>query len=274
VDVDAVAERLRQGPSGRATIADAAARWTLELVQAAFDFLADYSTSGVWRWLRRHGFAMRSAVVQQFSPDPEYAAKVVELELCLWEARRYPQSVVAVFLDEMGYARWPEPGLDWGPEAAVADRQGVNAGHWRLIGALNPFTGQVNFLDGYIVGRAKVIDFYGQLVEAYPKAERLYVIQDNWSIHKHPEVLGALQAWPQVEPVWLPTYAPWLNPIEKVWRWLRQEVLTLHREAEDWVKLRQRVRTCLGQFAGGCQWLLEYVGLLGSGRLARLVHGP
>ena len=100
------------------------------------------------------------------------------------------------------------------------------------------------------------------------------MIQDNWSIHTHPEVLGALGAWPQVEPVWLPTYAPWLNPIEKLWRWLRQDVLKMHRWAEDWWTVRGRVRSFLEQFARGSQRLLEYVGLLGSGRLARMTHGP
>jgi hypothetical protein len=132
----------------------------------------------------------------------------------------------------------------------------------------------VNYLDAYIVGRAKVTEFYGQLVEAYPQARRLYVIQDNWSIHTHPDVLGALAAWPQVEPVWLPTYAPWLNPIEKLWRWLRQDVLKMHRLAEIWVAVRGRVHQFLEQFAHGSQRLLEYVGLLGRGRIARMIHGP
>jgi hypothetical protein len=39
-----------------------------------------------------------------------------------------------------------------------------------------------------------VAEFYGQLVATYPKARRLYVIQDNWSIHTPPEVLAALAA--------------------------------------------------------------------------------
>jgi DDE superfamily endonuclease len=278
-----VAERLRQGPGSQApaaggpparqVIADVPPRWTLGQIQAAFDPLAGYTLSGVWRWLRRRGLKLRSALVQRFSPDPGYADKLAELEMCLWEARRYPRSVAAVFLDEMGYARWPEPAPDWGAEPPVADRRGSNNGRWRLVGALDPFTGRVDFLDGYVVGRAKLVEFYGRLVEAYPRARRLYVVQDNWSIHKHPDVLAALRRWPQVEPVWLPTYAPWLNPIEKVWRWLRQEVLSMHREADDWAGLRQRVRVCLGQFAGGSDWLLGYVGLLGNGLLARMVHG-
>jgi transposase len=102
----------------------------------------------------------------------------------------------------------------------------------------------------------------------------LYVIQDNWSIHKNPEVLAALQAWPQVEPVWLPTYAPWLNPIEKLWRWLKQDVLKMHRLADNWQALRGHVRAFLEQFAHGSQRLLEYVGLFGNGQIARMIHGP
>jgi hypothetical protein len=59
----------------------------------------------------------------------------------------------------------------------------------------------------------------------------------------------------------LPTYAPWLNRIEKLWRYLRQEVLHLHQE-EDFGSLHAHVNTFLDQFAGGSQHLLWYVGLL------------
>jgi transposase len=272
---------LRQGPGEQAADATAdppaeptPSRWTLSTIRATFDWLAEYTLSGVWRLLQRCGLRLRSARVQQFSPDPEYAPKVAHLEMVLWEARRYPGSVVAVFLDQMGFTRWPDPGPDWGSEPPVADRRGAKQGLWRLMGALNPFTGQVHYLDNYIIGREKVIACYKKLVAAYPHAQRLYAIQDNWSIHKHPDVVEALKAWPQIEPVWLPTYAPWLNPIEKLWRCLRQEVLKLHRGAEDWKALRQRVRSFLDQFKDGSQRLLQYVGLLGNGQVARMVHGP
>jgi hypothetical protein len=272
---------LHQGPGEQARRQAAAApqgppptRWTLDTIRASFDWLADYSRSGVWRLLDRLGLRLRSAQVQQFSPDPRYADKLIDLEMALWEARRSPRSVVAVFLDQMGLARWPDPAPDWGAGVPVADRRGAKQGLWRLMGALNPLTGRVTYLDNYIIGREKVIACYGRLVEAYPRARRIYAIQDNWSIHTHPDVLAALGGWPQIEPVWLPTYAPWLNPIEKLWRWLRQEVLKMHRLADDWPALRGRVRAFLDQFAEGSQRLLEYVGLLGNGLIARMIHGP
>ena len=278
---DELQERLRQGPGPEAQEVAAAtpqgpapSRWTLNTIRVSIDWLSDYSLSGLGRLLDRLGLGLHSAKVQQFSPDPDYLGKRLRLMRVLGQARRHPGQIEAIFLDEMGYTRWPDPGPDYGGPTPVADRRGASNGLWRLIGGRNARTGQLDYLDAYIVGRAKVIGFYKQLVAAYPDAERLYVIQVNWSIHTHPEVLAALEQWPQVKPVWLPTYAPWLNPIEKVWRWLRQDVPKMHRLADDWEALQARVHDFLDQFADGSERLLQYVGLLGKGRLARMIHGP
>jgi DDE superfamily endonuclease len=59
----------------------------------------------------------------------------------------------------------------------------------------------------------------------------------------------------------LPTYASWCNPIEKLWRWLYEDVLDLHRHADDLPTLRALVAAFLQQFAHGSADLLRYVGL-------------
>jgi hypothetical protein len=254
-------------------------RWTLRTIRATFDLFGDMTLSGVWRALEgRFGLALRSGAVQHYSPDPEYATKYDHLIRCLNQAATMPDRVALVFLDEMGSARWPEPGPDWARTAPTpppeTDRAASPNRLWRIIGALNAVTGRVDSLDAYIVGRAKVIQFYKQLDAAYPDVERLLVVQDNWSIHTHADVLQALGRWPRIEPVWLPTYSPWLNPIEKLWRWLRQDVLKMHRLAGDWSALRGRVNQFLGQFADGSHDLLRYVGLLGQGKLAQALRVP
>lgn len=245
-------------------------RWTLRTIRVSVDWLSTYTLSGVWRVLQLCGLTLQASCVRLFSPDPDYHRKVQRLQRCLRDAARHPESVVALFLDEFGYQRWPEVAPTWGAEVAVAQRAGNNQ-QWRTIGCLNAVTGQVNYLDGYIVGRRQVIEFYEQLDHVYPKVEFLYVIQDNWNIHTHPEVLEALRSYPRLKPVWLPTYAPWLNPIEKLWRWVRQDVLKMHRWVEDWSLVKQRVRQFLEQFAHGSQELLRYVGLLGEGKLATII---
>ncbi len=278
-----VQERLRHAPSEEAQHAVAATptgpaptRWSLKAVRASIPWLAGMSLSGVWRVLQRCDLHLRSARVQQYSPDPDYVAKEAHLLTCLRTAAQAPDRVALVFLDEMGYYRWPEPTTTWmwrAPAPALrADRGGTTQQQWRIIGALNALTGRVDYREKYIVGREQVIAFYRQLDQAYAAVERLYVVQDNWSIHRHPDVAAALATLPRIEPVWLPSYAPWLNPIEKLWRWLRQDQLYLHRLAGDWVTLRQRINAFLDQFATGSQALLRYVGLLGEGKLACAVQ--
>lgn len=62
--------------------------------------------------------------------------------------------------------------------------------------------------------------------------------------------------------VYLPTYAPWLNPIEKLWRKAYQEVLHLHRYSDCWEELIQRMHDFLSRYTSGSNELLRYVGLL------------
>ena len=60
----------------------------------------------------------------------------------------------------------------------------------------------------------------------------------------------------------LPTYASWLNPIEKLWRWLQQDVLHLHRLCDDWQALKLAFANFLDGLTDGSLELLRYVGLL------------
>ena len=70
---------------------------------------------------------------------------------------------------------------------------------------------------------------------------------------------GQLQLPIQIVP--LPTYASWCNPIEKLWRKVRQELTHLHSWADDLERLRAEIDRFLSQFATGSDTLLRYVGL-------------
>jgi transposase len=275
-----VRERLQAGtgPEAATGQADSSAgpvpsRWTLPRIRASISWLADYRLPGVWHLLHGYGLRLRTGRVQAYSPDPDYSRKREELLSVLSLVAAAPGHLEVVFVDEMGYGRWPEAAADWGPAAPapapLAERKGHNEQKWRLIGALNAVSGQVSYLDNYIVGRKQVIQLFKLLDATYPQAERIYVVLDNWSIHRHEEVQSALQALPRIQPVWLPTYAPWLNPIEKLWRWFRQDVWYQHRQADDWEALQQRVHQFFDQFATGSAELLRYVGLRGEGPLAQ-----
>ena len=199
--------------------------WTLRTIRASIPALYEYSLSGVWRGLQRHHLGVRSARVRRCSPDPAYRLKEDTLLQCLVEVADAPDQRVLVFLDAMGSTRWPEDDATWGADAPAPAPEVMGVGtntQWRVIGALNALTGRVDYLDNSSVGRRQVIALYQHLDAVYPTADRIYVVQDNWSVHNHEDVQVALHALPRLVPVWLPTDAPWLNPIEKRWRWLRE----------------------------------------------------
>jgi len=94
----------------------------------------------------------------------------------------------------------------------------------------------------------------------YGEEMRIVLAWDNWPVHRHEKVLAAAEAQ-RIELLFLPTYAPWTNPIEKLWRKLKQELVYLHRCAEDWVVLKQQIGDFLNQWEAPSPQLLTYVGL-------------
>jgi transposase len=91
--------------------------------------------------------------------------------------------------------------------------------------------GRVLFTTGSKIGVKALCRFFKQVRQAYGEAVRLVWVWDNWPVHFHPEVVAAAAA-SRIELLYLPTYAPWTNPIEKLWRQLHEELLSMHRESD------------------------------------------
>jgi hypothetical protein len=270
-------------------------RWTLAEIQHVCVWLSQYSRSGLWRLLDDLDIRWKRARDHVHSPDPAYLAKVAVIEELRETVRTTPSHHIVVFQDELPYYRQPTLANGYavrGSKAPLAERSHRSNTATRVAGALNCLTGQVTALQASRVGVRELVRLYEQLCQAYPTAERLSVVQDNWPVHFHPDVLAALEPqrwlepcvpgarppnWPTepsprarrlhlpIQLVPLPTYASETNPIEKLWRWLKQEVLHLHPWADDLATLRQEALAFLDQFAHGSDALLRYVGLLVPG---------
>ncbi len=227
--------------------------------------LSRYSLSGVWRLLRAWGLRYKRGRSYVHSPDPEYDNKCQRITVALEEAAAAPGRVIALYLDELTYYRQPSVGPDW---ARVGSRHQPLARYSyaanrrsRVVGALNALSGEVSYHQAAHIGVRELRGFYAHLRAAYPRAHTIYAIQDNWPIHFEGRVVEAAHE-AGITLLRLPTYAPWLNPVEKLWRKLKQEVLHLHRLSSEWETLKHRVATFLDGFARGSAQLLRYVGLL------------
>jgi transposase len=72
--------------------------------------------------------------------------------------------------------------------------------------------------------RREVAELLQALVDKHP-TETIYVAWDNANIHADDEVEAVVRAAAgRLVLLYLPTYSPWLNPIEMLWRHFRREV--------------------------------------------------
>ena len=239
-------------------------RWRLQDVGRALRWLDGYSDAGIYKVLKRLGFSRKQALNFIHSPDPEYRAKWRAVLQAYMEACSHSETVVILFMDELTYYRQPSKASAYHPKGKTQPRAvevpGANT-QTRLVAVLNGLTGQVTYMQRSKIGKEALIAFYAQVRAAYPDAKKIYIVQDNWPVHKAPEVIEAMKSY-GLTPLFLPTYASWLNPIEKLWRWLKQEVLHLHPFAAALDELRHLVTEFLNQFQNGSNELLRYVGLL------------
>lgn len=238
-------------------------RWRLIDFANVVEWLKGYSRTGIRRILRRLGFSLKQAQNFIRSPDPDYDAKWRAVLRAFWQAVEDPAQTVVVFLDEVTYYRRPSLAPNYHLQGHTQPRANETRGantQTRLVASLNAMTAQVTYLQRSKIGVKALVDFYTQLRAAYPTPKTIYVVQDNWPVHKLEKVLTTMRPL-GLTPLFLPTYASWLNPIEKLWRWLRQDVLHLHRCATQLDHLRSQVRDFLNQFSLGSSALLRYVGL-------------
>jgi transposase len=269
------------------------ARWRLTDLLGVCDWLHVTTEGGLSRLLDRLEISYQRGRDHIHSPDPDYQGKLAWVEAVLATARASGGRVVALFEDELTYYRQPSLAYAYaerGQCQPYAERCPGKDTVTRAVATLNALDGQVDYWQGSRVSIPRLVAFYQRVHRAYPAAETVYMIEDNWTVHFHPDLLVALaeqeNPWPKYQPpnwptepsaaaqkkwgdlklpiqlVPLPTYASWTNPIEKLWRWLKQEVLHLHRRAAQLKELRAAVSRFLDRFSDGSQELLRYVGLL------------
>lgn len=263
-------------------------RWTLKLLRQQLTWLKVNSDAALWRVLRRLKIHRKQGQSHVRSPDHSYDLKKQTIADARREVRHAPQRKVLVYLDEFSVKVQPPPGPVYamrGTDQPRATQAPIGFPEFRIIAALNALTGKVTFNIVKYMRVGAVAAFMTSLAREYGDYERIYVVLDNWPIHYHADVLARLrpQLWvhPHMRPTWwsdtpspraiisslpieflpLPTYASWLNPIEKLWRKLKQEVLYMHPYADHQQKLRNVVTNYLQQFQHGSHELLRYVGI-------------
>ena len=287
-------EQVRRDPS---TYGLERSRWTLALIRDKSSLLPDHlSVSAVHRTLAALGICWKRGRSYVHSPDALYDAKCRSIAEIRQEVKADTSSLALLYLDEVTFERQPSLSNDYESRGATSQplgRRSIGSNvTTRYVASMDALTGRVISRRASHITLATLVNHYLDVSKVYSSIETIYIVQDNWPVHTHPDVLCALQpqifaehfrrpaSWSTqpsaaakrkwshlnlpIQIVPLPTYASWLNPIEKLWRWMRQELGHLHRWADDLARYRHNLDQWLARFLDGSTELLRYVGLSGQ----------
>lgn len=191
--------------------------------------------------LRRAGIRWRRAKRRVYSPDPLYVVKRQRItnlqQLALAgnltsQASAHPRSdeppraATLVFLDSTDLHWCPDIGAAYGPigQQVKVDTPGLENPWYALFGSLHFPSGEGLYT---VHQRKRALDLleHLQLLIDLDQEHFWFVVLDNASAHTTPAIASFLVEHQQrLELVYLPTYSPHLNHIERLWRLMRSKV--------------------------------------------------
>ena len=133
------------------------------------------------------------------------------------------------------------------------------------IGAVNYHSGETFVIFRKRKRRKEIAEFLRLLLEEHPQ-KTVYVAWDNVYTHMDQEVEEVLRgAAGSLVLLYLPTYSPWLNPIEMLWRHFRREVT----HCELFVSVQELLMASKNFFERYKSMKQKVLSIIGSNALSR-----
>ena len=187
------------------------------------------SAETVRRGLHALDWVWKRAELVAQDNDPERAAKLARIRRVFEHLGRRE---ALLFSDELDLHLLPKVGAQWMPRGTQVEvmTPGKNERRY-LAGALDLRTGQVHHCLWFRKLTGLFLDLLNLLDRAYParRFDRVYVVADNGKIHKAAAVQRWLRQPPRFVLLFLPTYCPRANPIERCFGDLHDKVTRNHR---------------------------------------------
>ena len=176
----------------------------------------EVSAETVRRWLHELGWVWKRAKLVAKDTDPQRVERLARIR---FHFERLGTREVMVFADELDIHLLPKVGYAWIPKGAreLVMTPGQNAKHY-LAGALNLTTGKLVHCLSPRKNNGLFRELLTLLDQTYPApwVRRLSVVVDNYSIHQAKAVEQWLASPPRFRLLFVPTYCPRANPIERV----------------------------------------------------------
>jgi transposase len=196
-------------------------------------FKVAYTIHGLRNWLQRHGFSYKKPAIV-----PGKANKAEQEEwLAEYEKLRggLPEDETICFIDGVHPTHNVQPAYGW---IKKGERREIpaNTGRARLnlSGSIDVVTHKLLVEEDRTLNAESTIRFFQKIEEAYPCKRKIHVFCDNAPYYRN----KAVQQWlahSKIALHFLPPYSPNLNPIERLWKLMKERVIynTYYEHFED-----------------------------------------
>jgi len=192
-----------------------------------------YSVPGMRNWLQRYGFSYKKPALVPGKADGQQQREwIVQYERLKQDL---PADETICFMDGVHPTHNVQPAYGW-IQKGVRKEVPANSGRSRvnLSGILDVISHKVVIQEDKMLNAEATISFFRKIEAAYPEKKRVHIFCDNALYYRNKAVTEYLQK-SKIKLFFLPPYSPNLNPIERLWKWMKERVIynTYYRDFED-----------------------------------------
>jgi len=198
-----------------------------------FRWSKEYTVEGLTNWLKRHGFSYKKPKLVPGKADKERQTEWIKIYEDLKASLGKNETIC--FIDGVHPTHNVQLSYGWikkGVEKYIPS----NCGRSRinLTGAIDIIAHDVVIQEDITLNSDATISFFKKLESAKPDISKIHVFCDNARYYRNKHVTAYL-AESRIKLSFLPPYSPNLNPIERLWKWMKETVVynTYYENFED-----------------------------------------
>ena len=187
------------------------------------EFGVTYTIPGLRNWLQRHGFSYKKPSIVPGKANKEQQEKWLKEYEKL--RAKLPAGETICFIDGVHPTHNVQPAYGW-IKKGVRKEIPANTGRARinLSGAIDVTSHKILIQEDQTLNAESTIEFFQKIEKAYPDKQKVHVFCDNAPYYRNKKVKKYLEL-SKIVLHFLPPYSPNLNPIERLWKWMKERVI-------------------------------------------------
>lgn len=193
------------------------------VVYVEITFGVYYTIHGMRNWLIRHKFAYKKPAIVPGKADGELQKEWIEKYNKLKDSLTKDDTIC--FMDGVHPTHNVQPAWGW-IKKGVRKEIPSNTGRSRLnlSGIVDIIDHQILVQEDEMLNAQATISFFQKIEKYYSSKNKIYLFCDNARYYRNKEVKKYLEN-SKIKLYFLPPYSPNLNPIERLWKWMKERVI-------------------------------------------------